>query len=115
MVTNVLGVFALAVALMVAEGSWGKGKVNDMSNAEDLTNLYNSKVYEAERMTRPMEGQSHSGVRVTLEDGQEYLVHKGSSSQTVVVDADHMSDKWKVEETMNFGGSKTVSDFVKEG
>ncbi|KAK2855300.1 hypothetical protein Q7C36_007169 [Tachysurus vachellii] len=63
MVTNVLGVFVLAVALMVAEGSWGKGKVNDMSNAEDLTNLYNSKVYEADRMMRPMEGQSHSGVR----------------------------------------------------
>ncbi|KAK2855291.1 hypothetical protein Q7C36_007160 [Tachysurus vachellii] len=67
MVTNVLGV-ALAVALMVTEGSWGKGKVNDMSNAEDLTNLYNSKVYEAERMTRPMEGQSHSGVREFLSD-----------------------------------------------
>lgn len=38
--------------------------------------------------------------RVTLADGSQYLIHKGSnygiSSQTVVVDGSHMSDKWKV-------------------
>ncbi|KAK2855290.1 hypothetical protein Q7C36_007159 [Tachysurus vachellii] len=130
MVTNALGVFVLAVALMVAEGSWGKGKGNsysyDLSKAEDLRKLYNSKVYLADRMTRPLEGLSfqagvlsHSGVRVTLEDGTKWLVHKGDgfgiSSQTVVVDARHMSNKWKIRETKNFGGSKRVTDFVREG
>lgn len=38
--------------------------------------------------------------RVTLEDGTQWLVHKGDGygilSQTVVVDARHMSKKWKV-------------------
>ena len=130
MVTNALGVFVLAVALMVAEGSWGNGKGNsysyDLSNAADLRKLYNSKVYEADRMTRPLEGLSfqagvlsHSGVRVTLADGTKWLIHKGNgfgiSSQTVVVDARHMSNSWKIKETKNFGGSKTVSDFVREG
>ncbi|GAA6104013.1 uncharacterized protein LOC108263525 [Tachysurus ichikawai] len=130
MVTNALGVFVLAVALMVAEGSWGTGKGNsysyDLSNKADLTKLYNSKVYLADRMTRPLEGLnfqaglvSHSGVRVTLSDGTKWLVHKGDgfgiSSQTVVVDARHMSNKWKIRETKNFGGSKMVSDFVRAG
>lgn len=92
----------------------------------DLRKLYNSKVFKAERMTRPLEGMSfqvgivsHSGVRVTIEDGTIWLVHKGDgygiSSQTVVVAARHMSSNWKIVETKNFGGSKTVSDFVKAG
>lgn len=38
--------------------------------------------------------------RLTTESGNQYLVHKGSgygkSSQTVVVDAKHMSSNWKV-------------------
>ncbi|KAJ8354249.1 hypothetical protein SKAU_G00218160 [Synaphobranchus kaupii] len=57
-------------------------------------------------MKRPLNGMSvalgplsHSGVRVTLADGSKWLVHKGDnfgvSSQTVVVDAKHMSNKWK--------------------
>ncbi|KAL2090494.1 hypothetical protein ACEWY4_012757 [Coilia grayii] len=98
----------------------------DLSKMSDLRKLYNSKVYLADRMTRPLSGMSvqigllsHSGVRVTLEDGSKWLVHKGDaygiSSQTVVVDARHMSSKWKIIETKNFGGSKTVSDFVKAG
>uniref|UniRef100_A0A3P8UEM6 Uncharacterized protein n=1 Tax=Cynoglossus semilaevis TaxID=244447 RepID=A0A3P8UEM6_CYNSE len=70
------------------------------------------------RMKRPLEGMSswlgpisHSGVRVTLGDGRQFLVHKGDgygiSSQTVVTDARHMSRNWE--------GTKTVSDFVREG
>ncbi|KAG9344998.1 hypothetical protein JZ751_009538 [Albula glossodonta] len=73
----------------------------------DLRRLYNSGVHKAERMKRPLDGMpfslgalSHSGVRVTLADGSQWLVHKGDnfgkSSQTVVVDTRHMSDKWRV-------------------
>ncbi|KAF4087445.1 hypothetical protein AMELA_G00070850 [Ameiurus melas] len=128
--TNALGVFVFIAALIVTEGSWGSGKGNsysyDLSKASDLRKLYNSKVYQAERMTRPLDGMnfqagilSHSGVRVTLADGTKWLVHKGDrfgiSSQTVVVDARHMSNNWKIREIKNFRGSKTVSDFVKAG
>ena len=39
-------------------------------------------------------------LRVTTAAGEQYLVHKGpefgKSSQTVVVDAGHMSSNWKV-------------------
>ncbi|XP_051576327.1 uncharacterized protein LOC127453731 [Myxocyprinus asiaticus] len=125
-----LGLVLLAMLAMVAESSWGNGKGNsynyDLSNMSDLRKLYNSKVFKAERMTRPLEGMSfqlgklsHSGVRVTLEDGTKWLVHKGDGygllSQTVVVNARHMSSNWKIVETKDFGGSKTVSDFVKAG
>ncbi|XP_053496081.1 uncharacterized protein LOC128617082 [Ictalurus furcatus] len=128
--TNALGVFVFITALIVTEGSWGSGKGNsynyDLSRMSDLRKLYNSKVYRAERMTRPLDGMkvqagilSHSGVRVTLADGTMWLVHKGDgfgiSSQTVVVDARHMSRHWKVREVKNFAGTKTVSDFVKAG
>ncbi|XP_073728349.1 uncharacterized protein [Misgurnus anguillicaudatus] len=118
----------LAMLVMVSKSSWGGGNSYnyDLSKGSDLRKLYNSKVFKAERMTRPLEGMSfqfskfsHSGVRVTLGDGTTWLVHKGDgygiSSQTVVVDARHMSKKWKIVETKNFGGSKTVSDFVKAG
>ncbi|KAM9404578.1 uncharacterized protein ACWYII_028359 [Salvelinus alpinus] len=105
----------------------GGGTYNyDISKMSDLRKLYNSKVYEADRMRRPLEGMSfqvgvlsHSGVRVTLADGSQWLVHKGDgfgiSTQTVVVAARHMSRDWKKVETKNFRGSKTVSDFVKAG
>ncbi|KAI7806503.1 uncharacterized protein LOC130558108 [Triplophysa rosa] len=125
-----LNLVLLAMLAVLAESSWGNGKGNsynyDLSKMSDLRKLYNSKVFKAERMTRPLEGLSfqhgiisHSGVRATLEDGTKWLVHKGDgygiSSQTVVVDARHMSTNWKIVETKNFGGSKTVSDFVKAG
>ncbi|KAG1948015.1 uncharacterized protein LOC120484763 [Pimephales promelas] len=125
-----LGLLLLAMLAMVAESSWGNGGGNsynyDLSKMSDLRKLYNSKVFKAERMTRPLEGMSfqvgkisHSGVRVTLEDGTKWLVHKGDgygiSTQTVVVDARHMSRNWKIVETKDFRGSKTVSAFVKAG
>uniref|UniRef100_A0A0E9VM68 Uncharacterized protein n=1 Tax=Anguilla anguilla TaxID=7936 RepID=A0A0E9VM68_ANGAN len=66
-------------------------------------------------MKRPLDGTSvivgvlsHSGVRVTLADGSQWLVHKGDhfgiSSQTVVVAARHMSKDWKIFETKDFRG-----------
>ncbi|KAG9276294.1 uncharacterized protein LOC125802347 [Astyanax mexicanus] len=125
----VLCLAVLATGLLLTECSWGNGQTSynyDLSKMSDLRKLYNSKVYVADRMTRPLEGMSfqagkisHSGVRVTLEDGTKWLVHKGNgygiSSQTVVVHARHMGSNWKIIETKNFGGSKTVSDFVKAG
>ncbi|KAI2655141.1 putative palmitoyltransferase ZDHHC24 [Labeo rohita] len=93
-----LGLLLLAMLAMVAESSWGKEKgpySYDLSNKSDLNMLYNSKVYLAELFRRPLEGMSsqlglisHSGVRVTLQDGSKWLVHKGNnfgiSSQTIV-------------------------------
>uniref|UniRef100_A0AAZ3QZ36 Uncharacterized protein n=1 Tax=Oncorhynchus tshawytscha TaxID=74940 RepID=A0AAZ3QZ36_ONCTS len=120
----------LALLVVNVESSFsggGGGSYNyDISKMSDLRKLYNSKVYEADRMRRPLEGMSfqvgvlsHSGVRVTLADGSQWLVHKGDgfgiSSQTVVVAARHMGRDWKAIETKNFKGSKTVSDFVKAG
>lgn len=95
-------------------------------SGSDLTNLYNSPVYLAERMQRPLDGMdtslgilSHTGVRVTLRDGSQWLVHKGNnfgiSSNTVVTNARHMSSKWRTLSSRNFHGSRTVSDFVGAG
>uniref|UniRef100_A0A3Q0TAM8 LRAT domain-containing protein n=1 Tax=Amphilophus citrinellus TaxID=61819 RepID=A0A3Q0TAM8_AMPCI len=98
-----------------------------------LTDLYNSRVQRAELMNRPLyilsepfqlgPSQwvpiSHSGVRVTLDDGSQWLIHKGSgfglSSQTVVTDARHISSAWQTVREREFHGSKTVSDFVGAG
>uniref|UniRef100_A0A3B5B0V0 Uncharacterized protein n=1 Tax=Stegastes partitus TaxID=144197 RepID=A0A3B5B0V0_9TELE len=87
-------------------------------SGQDLTDLYNSPVYQAEWMIRPLESPvmrqlSHTGVRVTLADNSQWLIHKGNnygiSSDTVVSSARHMSSNWR------FNGRKTVSDFVKKG
>jgi hypothetical protein len=62
---------------------------------------------------------THSGVLVTTEDGKQYLVHKGKqfgiSSQTVVVDAKHMSGAWKNVDSSEKVSGKTVRDFIKAG
>ena len=116
-------VSALALTLLaVSVGSWSDG---NLSGAE-LTRLYNSPVYLAERMKRPLGSSSfqigpisHSGVRVTLGDGSKWLIHKGQnygiSSQTVVTKANQMSSDWRVVRTGNFQGRKTVGDFVATG
>ncbi|XP_045897284.1 uncharacterized protein LOC123964246 [Micropterus dolomieu] len=116
-------VSALALTLLaVSVGSWSDG---NLSGAE-LTRLYNSPVYLAERMKRPLGSNSfqigpisHSGVRVTLRDGSKWLIHKGQnygiSSQTVVTKANQMSSDWRVVRTGNFQGRKTVGDFVATG
>ncbi|CAL8299327.1 unnamed protein product [Gadus morhua 'NCC'] len=98
----------------------------DIAKKSDLTRLYNSKVYKAERMWRPLGilgttigPISHTGFVVTLEDGSRWLIHKGNgfgnSSQTVVVDVKHMSSDWKTIKKNNFKGKKTVADFVADG
>ncbi|KAJ0066443.1 hypothetical protein NL108_013057 [Boleophthalmus pectinirostris] len=99
----------------------------------DLNELYNTGVQSAEWVARPKQGMpftvplpssipnptTHSGVRVTLNDGQKFLIHKGpefgKASETVITDAKHMSDKWQVQQTREFGGTRTVGDFVKTG
>uniref|UniRef100_A0A673FW69 LRAT domain-containing protein n=1 Tax=Sinocyclocheilus rhinocerous TaxID=307959 RepID=A0A673FW69_9TELE len=117
-----LGLLLLAVLAIVSESSSGK---STFINFSDLKKLYNSKVYMAERFARPLDGMpfqigilSHSGVSDST-DGSKWLIHKGDdygkSSQTVVVDGHHMSNNWKLKEQKDFGGSKTVSDFVKAG
>jgi hypothetical protein len=63
---------------------------------------------------------THSGSLVTTSDGSRYLVHKGDgfgkSTDTVVVDAKHMSNNWKpVGASQDVGGRATVSDYVKAG
>ena len=56
---------------------------------------------------------------VTTSDGKKYLVHKGSgygkSSQTVVTDAKHMSNRWKTSGEGKSVNGKNVGDFVKTG
>ncbi|KAK1173088.1 hypothetical protein AOXY_G3125 [Acipenser oxyrinchus oxyrinchus] len=125
---SALAVFLLAILVHTeaSSSSGGKNFPHDMTRQSDLTKLYNSPVYQADRMRRPLEGMSfalgiisHSGVRATLADGSQWLIHKGDgfgrSSQTVVVNAKHMSSDWKIIETKDFGGSKTIGDFVKAG
>ncbi|XP_069392939.1 uncharacterized protein [Paralichthys olivaceus] len=125
---KLLCVLALTL-LPVSEASWGEGDATSHSydlSGSALTRVYNSPVYLAERMKRPLAGSSirlgpisHSGVRVTLQDGAQWLIHKGDgygiSSDTVVTDAGHMSSSWEVVARKNFEGSKTVSDFVRTG
>ncbi|TDH11230.1 hypothetical protein EPR50_G00058680 [Perca flavescens] len=115
--------FALTLTLLaVTVQSWSDGNLS----GPELTRLYNSPVYEAERLKRPKGSSSsavgpfsHSGVRVTLGDRSKWLIHKGmnygTSSQTVVTRADYMSSNWKVVKTGNFQGRKTVGDFVATG
>jgi len=84
--------------------SGGGSHAFDIGTKSGLTSLYNERVVSAEKVTRPLDsfggksGIPHAGVRVTTESGNQYLVHKGSnfgkSSQTVVVDAKHMSSQW---------------------
>uniref|UniRef100_A0A671Y747 Uncharacterized protein n=1 Tax=Sparus aurata TaxID=8175 RepID=A0A671Y747_SPAAU len=109
-------------------GSKSSGTPNhnyDLSGS-NLTRLYNSPVYNAERMKRPLGGSgpvvgpiSHSGVRVTLANGSRWLIHKGKgygvSSDTVVVNARYMSREWRAVMEGNFRGRKTVANFVATG
>ncbi|XP_078027412.1 uncharacterized protein LOC144464454 [Epinephelus lanceolatus] len=71
-----------------------------------LDYAYESPVVRAEKVMRPIRSLqsaygpiSHSGVKVTLEDGSQWLIHKrdtGTDSQMVVTSAENMSSKWKV-------------------
>ncbi|XP_036931745.1 uncharacterized protein LOC119006780 [Acanthopagrus latus] len=126
--TMLLSAVVLTLLAVTVEASTGGSTSNhnyDLSGS-DLRRLYNSPVYKAERMKRPLEGTgfvagpiSHSGVRVTLANGSRWLIHKGGgygvSSDTVVVNARHMSRDWRVVKEGNFLGRKTVADFVATG
>ncbi|MBU7443562.1 hypothetical protein, partial [Paraburkholderia fungorum] len=83
MLLSVLALTLLAVTVESSSGGGGSPPNHnyDLSGSA-LTRLYNSPVHHAERMKRPLEGTSswlgpisHSGVRVTLEDGSKYLIH----------------------------------------
>uniref|UniRef100_A0A8C9ZQC6 Uncharacterized protein n=1 Tax=Sander lucioperca TaxID=283035 RepID=A0A8C9ZQC6_SANLU len=124
---ELLSAVALALLVVAVESSTD-GELNrnyDMSLSQLIT-LYSTPVFKAERMKRPLEGTSfvlgpisHSGVRVTLGDGSQWLIHKGDnygiSSQTVVTSADNMSSDWTVVQTVDFQGTKKVLDFVRDG
>lgn len=57
---------------------------HDITSKQGLTDLYNSGVTKVERVTRPLGGSGgsigvkHSGVVVTTDNGDRWLVHKGS-------------------------------------
>ncbi|XP_051255372.1 uncharacterized protein LOC127362983 [Dicentrarchus labrax] len=116
----------LAVTGESSSGGGGTPNHNYELSGSELRRLYNSAVFKAERMKRPLDGTSfvlgplsHSGVRVTLADRSQWLIHKGGnygvSSQTVVTNARHMSSDWRVVQTLDFQGTKTVADFVAAG
>ncbi|XP_042083937.1 uncharacterized protein LOC121815770 [Haplochromis burtoni] len=121
---------ALTLLALTVDASSGPGYSNynyDLSG-QQLTDLYNSPVYKAEWMVRPFGSSSstfgplsHTGVRVTLADGAQWLIHKGQdygiSSDTVVTSARHMSSAWKpvFHLSRQFNGRKKVADFVKRG
>lgn len=90
-----------------SSGFSGGSFSHDIPTQSGLTHLYNQPVTRVEHVERSMSSSgkghlpvNHAGVRVTTAGGEQYLVHKGAdygkSSQTVVVDAKHMSDNWKV-------------------
>ena len=57
---------------------------HDITSKQGLTQLYNSGVASVEHVTRPLGGSGgsvdikHSGVVVTTNSGDRWLVHKGS-------------------------------------
>ncbi|GCC24492.1 hypothetical protein chiPu_0002893 [Chiloscyllium punctatum] len=125
--TMFLVILAICFYAVNAAPSFGSGGdrtfPHDITSQSELTRLYNTPVVQAERMTRPLDyfgwlGFRHSGVRVTTDDGHQWLIHKGGgygrTSQTVVTDADHMSDRWTVREERPVHG-RTVEDFVRAG
>ena len=80
------------------------------ANAVGITTSYSGRPGQA----------THSGSLVTTSDGSQYLVHKGDgfgkSSDTVVVDAKHMSKNWTpVGSSKDVGGRASVSHYVKAG
>lgn len=61
----------------------GGTRPHDITSKQGLTNLYNSGVASVEHVSRPMGGVigamgvPHSGVVVTTDSGDRWLVHKG--------------------------------------
>ena len=68
-----------------SSGSGANGtRPHDITSRQGLTNLYNSGVSSVEHVKRPLGGSGgaigiqHSGVVVTTNSGDRWLVHKGS-------------------------------------
>ncbi|XP_031157324.1 uncharacterized protein LOC116051219 [Sander lucioperca] len=86
---------------------------------EEEISIYDAPVFKAERMKRPLEGTgfeigpiSHSGVRVTLANGSQWLVHKQKShADTVVASARDMSSNGK---GLVIKGKKYVNNYVNK-
>lgn len=109
-----------------SSGSGANGtRPHDITSRQGLTNLYNSGVSSVEHVKRPLGGSGgaigiqHSGVVVTTNSGDRWLVHKGSgygdSSQTVVTNAKHMSGSWTSGGAQPARPGTTVADYVKAG
>lgn len=98
---------------------------HDITSKQGLTDLYNSGVTKVEHVTRPLGGSGgslgvkHSGVVVTTDNGDRWLVHKGSgygdSSETVVTNAKHMSGDWQSGGVQSVKPGTRVVDYVKAG
>ncbi|XP_042345107.1 uncharacterized protein LOC121945148 isoform X2 [Plectropomus leopardus] len=112
------------LAVTVESFDYGENENYDEDSDEDVS--FDSPVVRAEKVVRPLKALesaygpiSHSGVKVTLEDGSQWLIHKrvdfAAGSQMVVTSAKNMSPKWKSVETKEVKGRKTVADFVKAG
>ncbi|XP_053392315.1 uncharacterized protein LOC128554997 [Mercenaria mercenaria] len=98
----------------------------DSRNQAELTKLYNSNVVKAEYVKRPMTSSDgrkriplipHAGVRLTLDNGDKYLLHKGpdygKSSDTVITPASNMKQStWTAKKSAPVQG-KIVNDFMK--
>ncbi|XP_062922138.1 uncharacterized protein LOC134355730 isoform X1 [Mobula hypostoma] len=84
-----------------------------LESVPQCSTMYNQYVVKAEKVVRPLKylpwimmgPLKHSGVRVTVAGGQKCLIHKGveilariGKSKTVVEDAKHLANAWKVEE-----------------
>jgi len=104
-------------------GGGGATRSHDIKSQSGLTNLYNQKIKTIERVSRKMANVpvfKHQGVRVTLDDGSKFLVHKGSGyggrgGQNVVTNARHMSKKWSGAGARKVNSGATLGDLVKAG
>ncbi|XP_078108140.1 uncharacterized protein LOC144519111 [Sander vitreus] len=107
--------FALAVALYL------QAVRVESPVEEEETRLYDAPVFKAEKMKRPLESTSfeigpisHSGVRVTLANGSQWLVHKQKNcfkSNDVVASTRDMSSNGK---GLVIKGNKCINNYVNK-
>ncbi|KAK3104486.1 hypothetical protein FSP39_003271 [Pinctada imbricata] len=98
---------------------------HDIKSKSGLTSLYNSRVVKVEEVERPLSGVlgkarlKHNGVVATTKDGGRWLIHKGDgygkASDTVVVNAKHMSKQWKPVHAKSARDGTTIGGLVKAG
>ena len=69
------------------------------------------RVVKAEHVVRPKKGLGpfkHHGIKMTTNQGNEYLQHSVPKTGPVVTDAKHMSSKWTTQNEIPINGHKTV-------